>query len=219
MISPDLVSCLMVTQASRWRDGTPFGLLSYVAQSHRNRELVMVTCDPCNAMYNFMLAVGSEAGVSCSIVCEPEGSTLGQLREAGVREAAGAFVATWDDDDYSHPDRIARQLAILQALPCADAVALCRVTIRDQIRRREFTSPVHPWEMTMVARREVMPPYRADLRVGEDTDLIMRLRGQLALLDAPDLYAHVVHPGATVATKLAEDWWRDRTAREWGGVR
>lgn len=214
MPDPDLISCLMVTQAARWKDGTPAGLASYVDQEHEHRELVIVTADPCAEMFeaveaNWRRPDCAESSLG-TIDVMPQGSTLGQLRQRAVELAGGLYVATWDDDDLSHPQRLSRQLDVLKALPLAEAVCLLRVTIMDQIARREFVSPLHAWEMTMLARRECVPPYNPALQLGEDTESILRMR-QHVLLDRPELYVHVVHPGSTVGAKLAPEWFRHRT--------
>jgi hypothetical protein len=210
MIPPSLVSCLMVTRAERWRDDTPAGLASYFDQSHADRELIIVTADPCDEMF---AAIGGETGAIGQIEIAPRGTQLGELRQRALELAGGEYVATWDDDDYSHPQRIARQLAALQVLPLAEASLLLRVTIEDRINGREFTSPLHSWEMTMLARRESVPAYRPELKLGEDSDSIGRMR-QLVLLDAPELYVHVAHAGATAAAKHVNDWWRARSPDE-----
>lgn len=210
MIQLDLVSCLMVTQAARWRDGMPAGLASYMDQQHEVRELVVVTSDPCDAMFE---AVGGDWGALGVVHVEPQGSTLGQLRQVALEAASGAFVATWDDDDISHPERLTTQLAVLDRLPLSEACLLSRVLICDQINRREFTGPLHSWEMTMVARRESVPAYNPGLQLGEDSESIGRMR-QVVLLDRPDLYVHVVHPGATIAARHVDQWWRERHEAE-----
>jgi hypothetical protein len=203
-----LVSCLMVTQAARWKGSrVPVGAGSYCEQTYEPRELVMVTADPCEEMHRFA-AMNGVGGLHVL----PTGATLGELRQLALEEACGEFVATWDDDDISMPHRIARQLEALSALPLGDACVLLRVMVDDQINGRTFTSPRHPWEMTMLARREVVPHYRPEMKVGEDSDSIARMR-QIIVLDRPDLYVHVAHAGATVATRLVNEWWEASTDR------
>ena len=199
-----LVSCLMVTQAARWKEGPPVGAASFLQQTYEPRELVIVTADPCVAMLRWA------AEHSCEVHELPAGSTLGELRQLSKEMASGEFITTWDDDDISGAGRIAEQLEALAALPLADACLLLRVAIRDDLRGRFFMGPRHTWEMTMLARREVVPDYRHDMRVGEDTDVIARLR-QIVVLDRPELYTHVAHAGATVATRFAQEWWTMRT--------
>lgn len=195
-----LVSCLMPTQAARWKNGLPLGVQSFLRQSWPRKELVLVTCDPCDEM--------DAAGFDVNVVPK---ATLGGLRQDSLELAAGEFVATWDDDDWSHPDRLKLQIGALSAVPHAEACVLLRIAVDDTIRDRAFTSPLHGWEMTMVARRECTPAYNRELQFGEDTDCIGQFR-RVILLDRPDLYRLVVHPGCTASNRWAPEWWemRDR---------
>jgi hypothetical protein len=199
LVDPDLVSCLMVTQASRWQAGPPIGVLSYQEQRYWPRELVLVTADPCPEMDGFDVNV------------MPPGTKLGAMRQRALELASGPYVATWDDDDHSHCRRLEEQLRALVAMPLADACLLLRVTIDDQVRTgMQFTSPRHAWEMTMVARRESVPEFRPELEVGEDSDSIGRMR-QVIVLDDPTLYVHTAHAGATVAARMVGEWFAGRT--------
>jgi len=49
------------------------------------------------------------------------GTTTGELRNLACAEARGDIVAHWDDDDWSHPQRIEEQVEMLQSRG-ADAV-------------------------------------------------------------------------------------------------
>lgn len=197
-----LVSCLMVTQASRWRKGIPPALVSFQEQTYQSRELVIVTADPHPAM--------DDLGFDINVM--PPETKLGALRQRALELASGEYVATWDDDDLSYCRRLEEQIATLAAMPLADACLLLRVTIQDEIHRppRTFISPRHAWEMTMVARRESVPAYRPDMDEGEDSDSIRRM-GQVVVLDLPDLYKHTVHAGATVAKRMVAEWFAART--------
>ena len=200
LVDPRLVSCLMVTQASRWKFGPPPALVSYERQSYEPRELVIVTADPCPAM--------DRTGFDVNVM--PPGTKLGALREHALEMASGAYVATWDDDDISDPDRLAEQVAALEGMPLADACLLLRVQVLDQIKGRHFIGPRHAWEPTMLARRESVPPYPPEMETGEDTAVIRRM-GQVVVLDRPDLYTHVAHAEATVAGRMVDEWWSART--------
>lgn len=199
LVDHDLVSCLMVTQASRWADGPPIGVLAYQAQSYSARELVIVTSDPCDEMDT----------VGFDVLLMPKGSSLGAMRQRAVQMSSGAYVATWDDDDRPHYRRLEEQIATLAAMPLADACLLLRVTIDDQINGRQFTGPLHAWEMTMVARRESVGVY-PDTMLGEDSAVIRRMK-QVVVLDRPELYVHTAHPGSTFGKKLVAEWFANRT--------
>lgn len=53
-----------------------------------------------------------------------------RLNEA-IDLARGSFFARMDQDDFSYPERLARQLALLRADPRLDVVSVCAITIAD----------------------------------------------------------------------------------------
>lgn len=138
----------------------------------------------------------------------------------GLREARGAFIARMDADDRCTPDRLARQLALLQARPeiaCAACLIApppgqrwaggyrvyaqwvnALVEPADIARERFIECPlVHP---TMLWRRESLVELDGwrDGDFPEDYDLALRL-----------------HAAGLAAAKVAAPlyFWRDRTDR------
>jgi len=201
-----LVSCLMVTMASRWRDGVPVGAQGYQAQRHEPRELILVTADP----HPRMLAWAERLSSVTVVQHLDPAATVGALRQMALDSAAGDFVATWDDDDVNAPDRLAVQLEAFEAIPDAEACMLTRLRVRDEVGGRpDFISPRMAWPQTLVGRRESMPAYE-DTSRGEDSIFCQRLN-RVVLLDRPDLYTYRVHPGSSTAVKMAPTWWNGRT--------
>ncbi|MFN4173002.1 MAG: glycosyltransferase family 2 protein, partial [Pseudorhodobacter sp.] len=112
-------------------------------------------------------------------------------RNLGVAQAAGGIIALHDADDWSHPDRLARQVRALLAAPAAAACLshwvrvtpdLCPALWRPDVR------PVHANLSSLMLRREVLErigPWDR-VRAGADTEFVARLR-------------HVHGPGAVAA--------------------
>jgi hypothetical protein len=213
-VNDRLISCLMVTQASRWQDGPPPGALAFLAQTYACRELVLVSKQPCEAMRQFCLRVNEEAWpdqAAAFFAIEEEPALLGRLRQIAVDNAAGEYVATWDDDDDSAPERLAVQLEALDGVEVSDACTLLRVIVEDVARARRFIGPRLAWPQTMLARRISLPTYSPEKTMGEDSEVISKMR-TLVVLDRPELYTYRVH-GANVAAEA--DWaaeaWAMRT--------
>jgi hypothetical protein len=214
-----LVSCLMITQAKRWEHGPPPGFTSFAFQSYEPRELVMVTADPCDAMVH--AAQAFHETVRLFDVSDEPPETLGELRQISVECASGELVATWDDDDIHSPVRLSEQVPALVGLPSGDACVLLRVLMDDVARGERFTSPRGPWPQTMVARRDVMPVYRA-LPTSEDVAALAEFK-QVVLLDRPELYRYRLNHGDNVSADAA---WAEEVRscaelldRMWGGAR
>ena len=84
-------------------------------QTYPNKELILVT-DELNP-YLKELEKFTLKKFGCKIVpsdniklfCAPHGTKIGGLRSISVEKASGEYVATWDDDDVHHRDRITTQ--------------------------------------------------------------------------------------------------------------
>lgn len=207
-----LVSCLMVTQAKRWEVGLPPGARCYLDQVYFRRELVIVTKDPHPAMLDFV-GTFPGAGVRFFDVSDDAPATLGELRNISVEMSAGEFVATWDDDDVSAPERLVEQVRLLAALPLCDAALLARMRVADDARGRRFISAPFAWEPTMVARRSSMTRY-PEFDAGEDEAVIACFR-RVVLLDRPDLYTYRVHGSNVSAGQRAEAFFAQRSGGAW----
>lgn len=141
-----------------------------------------------------------------------------------LKSAKGEWIARMDDDDYSHPDRLEKQLAYLQAHQELDFVGcnvnlVCegrpvgqrRVPARPEVRDFYFSQPyIHP---TLLFRRETLERvdgYSEDKRcvLCEDYDLLLRLyaagcRGgnlQEALFD------YTLPPSAKGSRRMCHRW-------------
>jgi glycosyltransferase involved in cell wall biosynthesis len=202
-----LISCLMVTYdrlvlAKR-------ALRSFAEQTWPSRELVVVTDGPLRfreALEEHVAAAGI-AGVRF-VYPEPPGLGLGALRNIAVDAARGELVCQWDDDDYSHPERLAVQAADLLARG-ADASFLSEHLQFIEDRRTAFwldwtgggaRSGVASWfPGTLMMRRGVRPRYPEAgryARTGEDTVLMHELAASVPVVGLggnPHLYVYQYH--------------------------
>jgi glycosyl transferase family 2 len=149
-----------------------------------------------------------------------------------VSKARAPFVARMDADDISHPDRLRRQLAVLEAEP--DAVLVGTLwegidargrLIRPRDRwRLSRSSPFAPFPHgSIMFRREAFERiggYRVQCNFWEDADLYIRLAPLGRLLVLPDaLYLHRSSGLSTRVVSPSEEVERavDRMYRTLGG--
>ena len=102
-----LISCIMPTMPSRL-DMIQDAVTCYDAQTHQNRELIIVADPP----QQFAAEIGRRFP-DVKIISTAQKVTIGQKRNIACEWALGEFVACWDDDDYYEPRRLERQLAAL----------------------------------------------------------------------------------------------------------
>lgn len=101
------VTCVLLTTHPKRAAYLPDALRSYRAQTLPSRELVIVN--------DGEVALASNAPDVRVVNLPPVPPhaarwTLGEKRNVGVRAARGEWLATWDDDDLSMPERLTEQL-------------------------------------------------------------------------------------------------------------
>ena len=194
MSEGDLVSCLCVTRnrvAMLQR-----AVQCFRAQTYAPRELLIVYEDDDAATRAYVRQIPDTDVRAIEVQAQPK-QTLGALRNLAVREARGSFIAQWDDDDWSAPERLTAQMQALQQRGKAGCVLL-RWLMFDELTHAAWISYERPWEGSLLVRRDILPPY-ADLPKFEDTPVLGQLvqQGLLAGLIQPELYIYVYHGGNT----------------------
>lgn len=210
--SPPLISALMVT---RDRPGlAALAIACFRAQRYPAKELVVLDHAGDHALADLIESLDDPA-IRYFPEALPELS-IGELRNRTVALARGDYICQWDDDDLSHPDRLATQMALLQDYE-VDACLLWREWVWWPRQRRLAVSVRRFWEHSILCRRARLPTYPA-VRCNEDTPVIERLiaEGRVALLDAPHLYTYVHHGINLCDANHFEEHWRAATGR-WVG--
>lgn len=105
-----LVSCIMIT-ANRGHL-VRRSAQCFAAQTYGNRELVVID-DGDEDLRDILehYAPGKHRYIRLD---KKDGHTLGHLRNLGLKEARGEYIAQWDDDDWYHPERLQIQVQKLE---------------------------------------------------------------------------------------------------------
>jgi glycosyltransferase involved in cell wall biosynthesis len=188
---------------------------SVLAQTLKDFELVIVENGSTDGSIQTLRDAASRDRRVRLIECPHPLGVVG-AGKAAVAETAAPLIARHDQDDVSHPERLQRQVAALEAMPAAVAVGSLsegidaagrRVRPRDRWRLiRHSSLPPFP-HGSMCMRRDVFERvggYREGTYLWEDIDLCLRLVREgpvLVLTDA--LYLSRFHPGSAIATQTA----------------
>ena len=146
----------------------------------------------------------------------PSRTPLGTLRNRSLAEARGAWICQWDDDDLSHPSRIAMQMTAARLLK-ADVCLLYREILWRTGRGCLAWSGRRYWENSMLARRASVPAF-PPLRRGSDSLVIraMAQRLRFALLDEPRLYVYIEHGNNVWKADHWDEMWKAASMRSAG---
>jgi glycosyltransferase involved in cell wall biosynthesis len=156
-----LVSCLTVT-ANRVKLARR-AIECFLAQSWPNRELIIVDdgAEDYRGMLEEAMAAAPQGAVRPPIryerIVHNPVRRLGELRNMTLDLSRGDYCMQWDDDEWYHPDRIARQVETLEGAGSAAGICLLRDTLM-HLDTPEF------------AQR----PYRSSLRRGTPGTILHR---------------------------------------------
>ena len=184
-----LVSCICLTTWPRRQAYLPDALRSYRQQTYPDRELVVVNDgDP----------LVSHATDVTVVNLPPVGRrwTIGEKRNVGVRAARGTYLATWDDDDISLPDRLSKEMdAMLRGR--ADYVVADKMLIADSDMNLQGDcdrGKVRPVQPSALVRKSAIVAvggypianYLEDLQVLKRIQFL--LRGHIVTVQGSDWY-------------------------------
>jgi glycosyltransferase involved in cell wall biosynthesis len=176
---------------------------AYCAQTHADKELVVVTDGPREKASPLIAHVASLARRDIRFVHSDERLSLGALRNRSVAEADGDLLCQWDDDDLHHPQRLERQLRVLLGSDAAcvyleETMQLFAQTgLLYWLNWHATETRAHPG--TLLCRRSSQPRYPEEGEVadwGEDTAVCLQLQkvpGFTTLAQQPFLYVYVTH--------------------------
>jgi glycosyltransferase involved in cell wall biosynthesis len=217
------------------RDGERFlrdALESILRQTYSDLELVVVDDGSTDGTADVLAGFRDER----LRVVRQEAAGLVVALQRGVAEARAPLVARMDADDVSEPERLERQVELLERRPRVAMAATWVAVIDEDGRelRREVLPDAHedlarrlllrnPFQHgSVLMRREALEEvggYRADYGANEDYDLWRRLALAWELACVPEsLYRYRVHAGAVTQTdperiaqreRLRDELWRD----------
>lgn len=181
---------------------------SVIAQTHRPDEIILVDDGSSDATLDVARACFDQCtGIVVRIISNTESVGAPEARNIGARAAIGNFLAFLDSDDSWAPEKLERQLAVMQQEP--DVVAAFSGAIyhrAGQVRTKIIPQPIITQKALM--RHNVIGPtssclvrsgpfhavggFRRDLPACQDWDLWLRLStaGNLRMLQEPLLHYH-----------------------------
>jgi hypothetical protein len=164
----------------------------FLNQTYPDRELVIVYQSDDEATRQFLAELHEPQIRPLEVPALPR-LLLGSLRNIARQAGTGKYVATWDDDDWCGPTRLAEQMRAIRDTGKRGCV-LARLTMYDYLTNRAYISDVRPWEQSILVERAVLPPY-PDVAKSEDTPGVDELvrQGQLCFLDQSELYIYTRH--------------------------
>lgn len=170
---PPLVTCVCLTTHPKRAAFLGDALVSFRAQTYPERELLIVNDGaPLVSLVEDVRVVNLPAKL--------DGWTVGEKRNVGVRLALGDYLATWDDDDVSFPERLQEQVEQTLLWGCG-AVLADRMFVADASMRLVgncYRGAIHATMATALLHRSavVLAGGYPVANYKEDAQLLERIR-------------------------------------------
>lgn len=171
-----VISCLMVTQQGRY-DEIRQAINCFFHQQLDSIELVIVHDSGASFHGELQRLTGNYTGANIHIFQEPDGHTLGWLRNRTIAHAKADLVCQWDDDDFNHPGRLLTQYNLMlkeETDFCFMTDQLHLFTEQGFLFWDSWQSREEPYDLienTMLGKRGLLCDY-PHLSTGEDTAII-----------------------------------------------
>lgn len=177
----------VVVPAYRPDEGLLTSVRSVLAQSHGNLEVLLVD-DASGEAFDELFSRAQALDPRVRLLRQARNGGSYLARNTALAQARGELVTTQDADDWSHPERLAAQLALMAEHPSAVASRSAAIRCRPDLTRQWFGySPERMNASALMVRRDVLEQVGGfdALRKGADSELHERLRllGEGAVVD------------------------------------
>ena len=215
--TPILTSAPPVSVVMPVRNGMPYveaSIESVLRQSLPDFEFVIGDDGSTDGTTEVLLAF-AQRDTRIRFLRRDVGSGLAGSANWVVSEANAPLVAVAHADDLAHPERLARQVAVLRAMPEVDLVGTLWNGIDERgrlvrpgdfwklIRRTPLAAFAHSSIMFRKAAFDAAGGYRPEADYWEDLDLYLRIAERGSVVVIPDTLATVRH--SRVCTKFRTD--------------
>ncbi|QFG67491.1 glycosyltransferase family 2 protein [Ornithinimicrobium pratense] len=168
----------VVVPAYRPDEGLITSVRSILAQSYGHLEVLLV--DDCSGpAYDELFARAESLDERVRLVRQERNGGSYLARNAALTQARGELVTTQDADDWSHPERIAAQVALMAHYPEAPASRSAAIRCRPDLTRQWFGySPERMNASALMVRREALDQVGGydQIRKGADSEMYERLK-------------------------------------------
>jgi len=192
-----LVSCICVTK-NPW-EILKRSIFCFLSQTYANKELVIVRQGNDKQIASRISALRKE-NIKLYIIPNSSNVTIGEMRNFAIDRSAGHYFCAWDDDDWHHPDRIAKQMEPI-FLGNFEASVLTNLLIYDETTKKGYFSGFRLWEGTILCNKII---YNQGVRYphlsrNEDANLLAQIHksGRVFPVVGTTEYIYIYHGNNT----------------------
>lgn len=201
-----LVSCIMPTKnRRRWAIKS---IEMFARQTYENRELIIVD-DGDETLEDVAVGIPN---VFYTVLARS--LKIGTKRNVCVERSKGSLIAHWDDDDWQHPERLKKQVAVMLATGadvCGTNQARYYNVLTQTARRYVYPSATMPPFVlgnTFMYTRSYWQSRRfTDVQLGEDARFLYNPMGKIHVIE-DDLIVGIIHDENAAPKHLNHPVWQ-----------
>ncbi|MGP9659586.1 glycosyltransferase [Halomonas sp. AOP31-B1-25] len=167
---------------------------SLLSQTYSNIEIIAVDdCSPDNTFDVLKMLATEDSRVK--VVQPPQNGGAYAARNYGLGFITGDLITTHDSDDWSHPQKIATQVAHLEQNPKVMGCSAHWIRTQDNLAFTQNWRPVkqliHWSQSSFMFRRDVFETLGGwdQVRIGGDTEYIWRMQAHFGEMSLAKLYS------------------------------
>lgn len=169
-------------------------------QDYQNKEIVISYPEDDQITRSIINQIEKLSDIKMVRIERPTTEKLGMARNYAIDASNGSHVCIWDDDDWSHPNRISKQYELIKDSPFKASV-LMNVLMFDSKHKETYYSGYRDWEPTLFCEKETLLKVGyLDLERGEDAAVIHYLSSRNVLyriIEMAHLYVYIYHGNNT----------------------
>ena len=197
------MTCICPTRAHR-KKYLPTAIACFQAQTYQQRELLILQDGNGEDLGKY---VPNDSEIRW--MRYPSERYIGQKRNACCEAARGDIIAHWDDDDWSHPERLAEQIVILKGNLVTGYRTIHFLDDRSGQAHEYHGTPQYAVGTSLCYWKSYWREHQfREFQCGEDNDFVMRARGVLSPQDGLGRMVALTHDGGTSPRSMNEKQWR-----------
>ncbi len=189
-----LISCLCVTR--KRVDRLKRAVSCFLSQTYVNKELLVIVEDDDVETVAYLQTL-NHSNIRYQVLKREPKMTLGELRNLAIDKSQGEYFCQWDDDDWYHCERLARQVAAAIDNYHPGSI-LTNWLIFDESNKQAYFSWIRWWEGSILFKKDVLITKKISypaIEKGEDTFFIQSIinKSRVYPMISPPIYIYTYH--------------------------
>ena len=197
------MTCICPTRAAR-KSYLRVAIQCFQEQTHPNRELLILQDGKGEDLGSIL-----PPDEKIRWLRFPSERYIGEKRNLCCEVARGDIIAHWDDDDWSHPERVAEQIEVLRGNLVTGYRTIHFLDERTRQAHEYRGMPNYAVGTSLCYWKSYWREHKfREFQCGEDNDFVMRARGVLSAQEGIGRMVALTHSAGTSPRPITDKQWK-----------